>query len=181
MNQVKHNIAQLMFLLVLLFANASVWAVDTSNYRLGIGDRIEIKVYGEPDLSLETTIGDDGTITYPFIGEVKVIGATVVLLEKRITQFLKGDYLVNPNVNVSIKEYRKFYIQGQVRRPGGYPYLPGLTVQKAISLSGGLTERANRKKIYVIPENNQSRKRFRTKMSNQIRPGDIIIVEESFF
>jgi len=175
------QLIKIFFSFILFFTGSNVLAVDTSNYKLGVGDRIEIKVYGEPDLSLETNIDDDGIITYPFVGELKVLGVTVASLEKRITQFLKGDYLVNPNVNVSIKEYRKFYIQGQVRRPGGYPFLPGLTIQKAISLSGGLTERANRKKIYVIPENQKSRKKFRTKMSNKIKPGDIIIVDESFF
>ncbi len=75
---------------------------------------------------------------------------TVGALEDFITQGLKGRYLLNPQVTVSIDEYRNFYVNGMVEKPGGYPYSPGLTVRRAISIAGGFKERAARDKINVI-------------------------------
>ena len=108
-----------------------------SGYRLGAGDLISINVYDEDDLSLEVRIGLSGQISYPLLGDVVVSGLTPKLLEEKLTSGLKGPYLIAPSVNVSIIEYRPFYVIGEVKKPGSYPFHPGLTVDKAISISGG--------------------------------------------
>src|SRR6185503_6891942 len=119
-----------------------------SNYRLGSGDVISIQVLGEEDLRRERIrLSDAATISYPILGEIKLFGKTVAELEALIRDGLKGRYLVNPQVTVAIIEYRSFYINGQVEKPGGYAYVPGLTVRKAISLAGGFRERASKEKI----------------------------------
>ncbi|MCK5697132.1 MAG: polysaccharide export protein [Gammaproteobacteria bacterium] len=151
-----------------------------SNYRLSAGDKINIIVYGETDLSMKTTLGGSGVINYPFLGEVAVKNMTIKELEQYIRQKLNGDFLVNPNVHVSIDEYRPFFINGQVENPGGYPYQSGLTIQRAVSLGGGFTERASKKNVFIVHEN-QPEKRVRATQHMRVNPGDIITVEESFF
>ncbi len=171
-----------LFLVFSLLLVCQLTLADNSKfYKLGAGDKINILVYGEDELSLkEASIGDEGSIVFPFIGEVKVSGLTTAQLEKRITSFLKGDYLIDPNVHVYIHEYRPFYIQGQVNEPGGYPYQPGLTVSRAVSLGGGFTERAARDNIFVSHSGAAS-VRERVKEHYKLKPGDVVTVEESFF
>ena len=173
------NILNLCIFSWLISLSFAVQAKD-SHYLLGAGDKIKIHVYGQEDLSLVAAIDDDGTIVYPFIGEIHVRGMTVSQLEQKITGFLKGDYLVNPNVHVSIDEYRPFYIQGEIKNPGGYPYQPGLTVRRAVSLGGGFTERAAKSKIYVTHPDSGGKK-IKVKQHDKLKPGDVVTVEESFF
>jgi polysaccharide export outer membrane protein len=82
---------------------------------------------------------------------------------------------------VQINEYRNFFINGQVEKPGGYQYIPGLTVRKAVSLAGGFRERASKEKIFVIREDDPTQTPRRVDQNAAIHPGDIITVEESFF
>lgn len=153
----------------------------SSDYRLGSGDEIKITVYDEPDLSLEIPLSDAGTISYPFLGEIKVLGLTVGELERTIRDGLKGDYLVNPDVTVSVLKYRQFYIHGEVESPGGFPYVPGITLRKAVALAGGFTERASKRKIYVIRESSGTKEPRSMSLDEEVQPGDIITVEQSFF
>jgi polysaccharide export outer membrane protein len=154
---------------------------SASAYTLATGDLVSIQVYGEADLSLETRLSDAGTIIYPFLGELKLAGMTIGEAERTITRGLKGDYLVDPKVSVRVAEYRQFYVDGQVKKPGGYPYQPGLTVQRAVSLAGGFTERASRSSIYIVKEGRQKDQQRRAGLNSTVGPGDIVIVEESFF
>jgi len=153
-----------------------------SSYRLGAGDVVNIRVFGEEDLSKEKIrLTDAGTVPYPVLGELRVLGMTVGDLERLITDGLKGRYLVNPRVSVQIDEYRPFYVNGMVEKPGGYPYQPGLTVRKAASLAGGFKERASISKMYVIREGDTSQKPVKVDLNTVIGPGDILTIEESFF
>ena len=153
-----------------------------SNYRLGSGDVITIQVLGEEDLKREKIrLSDAATISYPILGEIRLAGKTQAELETLIRDGLKGRYLVNPQVTVTIVEYRNFFINGQVEKPGGYAYIPGLTVRKAVSLAGGFRERASKDKIFVIREDDKSQTPTRVGQEAPVNPGDIITVEESFF
>lgn len=151
------------------------------DYRLGTGDKIRIQVFDEPDLSFEVRVTDAGAVTYPFLGEVKLSGRTPVEVETTIYKGLKGGFLVEPKVHVSILEYRQFYVNGEVKQPGGFSFIPGLTVRKAVSLAGGLTDRASEKKIFVIRDDDPTHKRQQVSMEEVLRPGDIVTVEQSFF
>ena len=154
----------------------------SSNYRLGSGDVITIQVLGEEDLKRERIrLSDAATISYPVLGEIRLAGKTVGELERLIRDGLKGRYLVNPQVTVTINEYRNFFINGQVERPGGYPFIPGLTVRKAVSLAGGFRERAAKDKIYVIRDDDPKQVPHRVDLNAMVQPGDILTVEESFF
>jgi len=155
---------------------------ELSSYKLGSGDMITIRVVGEDELKRERLrLSDAGTISFPILGEVRVKGMTVGALEEQITRGLKGRYLVNPQVTVSIDEYRNFFVNGMVEKPGGYPFSPGLTVRKAISIAGGFRERASREKIHIIRDDDPKQTPKRVDLNTAILPGDILTIEESFF
>lgn len=164
-------------ILLCLFA----WqAKAQEQYLLGPGDVIIIKVYGQEDLELQTRLTDSGTINYPFLGELQLTGMSIKQVENVIYQGLKGDYLVEPNVFVGMVEYRPFYIHGEVKLPGGYPYQPGMTVNQAIALAGGLTERASRDKILISREG-QKNQHENGNLNSRILAGDTITIEQRFF
>lgn len=153
-----------------------------STYKLAAGDVITIRVFGEDDLSREKIrLSDAGTIPYPVLGEVRALGLTIGEIEKTITAGLTGRYLVNPRVSITIEEYRPFYINGMVERPGGYPFQPGLTVLKASSLAGGFKERASFSKISIIREGDPSGRPQKADINSPVNPGDTVFIEESFF
>jgi protein involved in polysaccharide export with SLBB domain len=153
-----------------------------STYKLAAGDVITIRVFGEDDLSREKIrLSDAGTIPYPVLGEVRALGLTIGEIERSITTGLTGRYLVNPRVSITIEEYRPFYINGMVERPGGYPFQPGLTVLKASSLAGGFKERASFSKITIIREGDSKSRPQKAEINSPVNPGDTIFIEESFF
>ncbi|MCZ4239511.1 polysaccharide biosynthesis/export family protein [Alteromonas macleodii] len=169
--------------LFISFFTPSVLAQSNSldQYRLGSGDVVKITVYGQDDLSLETRLSDVGIINYPYLGEIKLVGLTLPELESYIYNGLKGDYLVEPSVSVSITDYRPFFINGEVKKPGGYPYQPGLTIDKAAALAGGYTERASKTKIFIVRDIDGSSTTISVDRSGIVLPGDIVTIEQSFF
>ena len=112
---------------------------NVSDYRLGAGDKLGITVFNEKELSMEVRLSDAGSFLYPFLGEVLAKNKTISDVQALLTRQLKEGYLVDPKVYVNILEYRPFFVNGEVGKPGGFPYQPGLTIRKAISLAGGLT------------------------------------------
>lgn len=157
-------------------------SVASSQYILEAGDQIYIQVFDEPDLTMQATIAQSGSINYSYLGSIPVAGQTPEQLSEIITEKLRDGYLNNPSVNITVEKYRSFFVDGEVRRPGSYGYEPGLTLAKAVSLAGGLTDRASRKKITLTREVDGEKKSFdRIKMSQSIEPGDVITVKEGFF
>lgn len=157
-------------------------ARSLSSYKLGVGDVISVQVVGEDELKRERVrLSDAGTLSFPYLGEIPVRGKTLGELEEYVARGLKGRYLLNPQVTVTILEYRNFFVNGQVEKPGGYPYVPGLTVRKAISIAGGFKERASKEKINIIHEDDPKGSAKRIALDAAVMPGDIITVEESFF
>lgn len=157
------------------------YSQELSQYRLGADDEISVNVFNEPDLSLaKTRIAANGSISMPLIGQVQVKGLTIDEVEAKITALYLGDYLKKPDVTVAIVEYRQFYVNGEVNKPGGYSYREGMTIQRAVSLAGGFTERAARNKIKLMRENN-AQNVINVDLNTPVLPGDVITVEESFF
>lgn len=165
--------------LLALFCFHSI-ADEAENYKLGPGDVIVIQVFGEDELKLETQLTDSGTVNYPFLGTIKVVGMTIKQLEQHVYNGLKPDYFVEPNVFVGIVQYRPFYIHGEVKKPGGYPYQPGMTVNQAVALAGGLTERASKEKIEISREGDKNNTQTGT-LNTKISAGDTITIEQRFF
>lgn len=152
-----------------------------NEYSLGPGDLIIISVFGQDDLTLETRLSNIGTIKYPFLGEITLVGRTVNEIELTIDNGLRGDYLVNPSVSVSVIEYRPFFIDGEVNRPGGYPYQPGLSFDRAVALAGGYTERANKSLVELRRVVDGDEVNLELSIDSIVLPGDIITIPSRFF
>ena len=116
-------------------------------YQLGPNDVVRVQVFGEEDLTVESKVGGDGAINFPLLGSVPIAGKTVKELQEYLVDRLAEGYVRSPKVTVLLVRYRNFYVHGEVKTPGGYPYEAGLTVQKAITLAGGFTEKAETGKI----------------------------------
>jgi polysaccharide export outer membrane protein len=172
------NKIKLCLLSLILILSTSSQAEVTSDYRLGTGDKVSIKVFGEEELSAEFTLSDAGTISYPFLGEINVLDKTTGELSSLLTRMLGDGYIVNPSINVEVISYREFYINGEIENPGAYPYQPGLTLQKAVAMAGGYTERASSSKMYVTRDDGS---RSKIKNNHEVLPGDVITIDESFF
>lgn len=150
------------------------------DYHLGTGDKIEIIVYGEDDLSMKLKIGKAGLANFPYIGEVKLTGRTPSEIETEIENRLRGDYLLNPMVTVNLESFRLFYISGEVEQPNGYEYQPRLTVEQAIAMAGGFTDRADKGDINIRSGSTLELIED-VELTHPVNPGDTVIVEQSFF
>ncbi|MDG1750689.1 MAG: polysaccharide export protein [Thalassotalea sp.] len=166
--------------LVVLFLIFSVFS-HASEYVLGPGDQISITVYNEPDLTTNVKINKTGFISFPFLDDIKVIGLSPKKLEHLIKKGLLGDYLIDPQVTVSIAQYRPFFIHGQVNRPGGYPYQDDLTLDKAIALAGGLGNRASKTEWKITRIVDGQSVTIAGSVVTLVFPDDIIEIEQSFF
>ncbi|MFB6373621.1 MAG: polysaccharide biosynthesis/export family protein, partial [Bradymonadaceae bacterium] len=98
--------------------------------QLGPGDKIEIRVFEEKDLSGQFTISEKGKINYPYVGRVDIGGMTCAEVERKLTSELQSGYMREPSVSCSIKEYnsKRIYVLGEVKKPGSYPYKSNLTI-----------------------------------------------------
>jgi len=166
----------LIFCLLFFFGQATA-----NDYKLGAGDQIQIVVYGESDLTTKIKIDKSGVISFPFLSDITVVGLSTKDLENIIANGLRGDYLIDPQVAVSIAMYRPFFIHGQVKRPGGYPFQEDLTLDKAIAIAGGLAARASKSSWNITRLVDGKKMVFEANVSSEILPDDIIEIEQSFF
>jgi polysaccharide export outer membrane protein len=125
--------------------------VDPGKYQIGPEDMLFVRVWREPDFTLPVAVRPDGKITMPLIGEVRAAGQSPLQLTATLKQLLT-QYLNNPDVNVFVTEVRskKFYIDGEMNRPGSFALVTPTTVLEALSRGGGFREFANTKKIRVL-------------------------------
>lgn len=153
---------------------------DIASYRLGPTDRISVIVFGEPELSSEITLDSLGRLALPFVGEIDARGLTVPEVKARITEKLKSQEILNdPQVSIGVIAYRPYFVLGEVRSPGAYPYAAGTTVIRAVAQAGGYTYRADRSAITVTREGEGVE--YRAGPGSPILPGDMIEVQERFF
>ncbi len=126
-------------------------AVDPNRYLIGPEDVLFIKVWREPDFTLPVAVRPDGKITLPLIGEVQAGEQTPGQLTKRLAELL-AKYINNAEVTVFVTEVRskKFYLDGELNRPGSFPLVTPTTVLEALSRGGGFKEFANEKKIRIL-------------------------------
>ena len=126
-------------LLALVLAYPAISA--NNDYRMGTGDVLRITVYGQPDLTTEARIGESGSITFPLIGEVKLVGNTPSQGEAEIVRRLKkGGFILDPNVNLNIVQYhsQQISVLGRVNRPGQLTLEKISRVSDALALAGGI-------------------------------------------
>jgi polysaccharide export outer membrane protein len=242
-----------------------------ANTRVGAGDILRVTVFGQPDLSAEVGVNDQGVINLPLIGGVEINQLTTSQIAKKIANtFREKQFLKNPEVSVEVVQLRSqmvsilgevsqpgrypipgqlsvlellataggltadadnnvivlrrspdasngeiripirlgettandrspldvnlnngdvvyvnkkplFYIHGEVNRPGAYPMEADMNVMRAVSLGGGLSQRASSRRISIYRKTNEQAHQFDAKMTDTIQPGDVIFVKESLF
>ncbi len=153
----------------------------TSEYTMGAGDEIRVTVFGHKDLSGKFLINGAGVVSLPLIGNLDIGGKSVREAEQAIVAKLRPDYLKNPRVNVEVLNYRPFYIIGEVKKPGSYPFVNGMTVINAIALGGGYTYRARENNVLITRGNDPSKTKHKATHETSVLPGDVIEVPERFF
>lgn len=141
--------------LALLIMNAPValHAADLSTeYKIGIDDILELNVLQPDTFSTRVTVSPDGSITFPYIGEVKVRGMTLKQIKLEIETRLADGFMKYPLVNVLLLESRsrKFFIYGDVAKPGAYALEKEVTVLQAIALSGGFTRFNSSSRVSIL-------------------------------
>jgi polysaccharide biosynthesis/export protein len=150
-------------------------------YLLDTGDRLRIFVYGQPNLSRSYTVDHDGTITVPLIGSVSARGKTVKDLGGVIRSRLGTEYVRDPQVTVDVLQNRPFFILGEVKTAGQYPYVSGMTIETAIAIAGGHSERASMRSYRITRRNNGFVEQIEAPGDYVLLPGDTVFVHERFF
>jgi len=114
-------------------------------YEVGAGDVLEVNVFGNDDLSRIPTVQTNGAISLPLLGEVQVAGLTVGEVQRKITNLLAKDYLVNPQVEVKVREYQSQFVSvvGEVNSPGRKPIRGRMRLIDALVESGGFKPTAS--------------------------------------
>jgi polysaccharide export outer membrane protein len=159
-----------------------------NDFVIGEGDVLQISVWKEPDLSGPLPVRPDGCISMALLNDVQATGLTPMQLADSITEKLKK-FISDPHVSVVVREInsRKYYILGEVHRPGAFPLNSGMTVLQGISAAGGLSEFANSSKISLMRKENGKMVRhpFNYKQvvrgengaqNELLKPGDTIVV-----
>jgi len=132
-------------------APAAGSAVDNDTYILGAEDVITVRVWREQDLSGPHTIRPDGKITMPLIKEIQAAGLTPNKVAEAITAAL-SKFVNSPDVAVSVDDVRsrRYFVDGEINRPGAYPLATPTTAFEAITMAGGFREFANKKHIVIL-------------------------------
>jgi polysaccharide export outer membrane protein len=150
-------------------------------YRLGPGDKVRLKVYGDTDVNDQYEVNSAGYVSIPLVGQVKAAGLTTRQLEDALMSRMKGKIANDPKVNVEIATYAPFYVYGEVKKAGLYPFQPGITIADAVATAGGLTYRADEGKVLL--QRAGSRQAVIVPVDGTVRvyPGDNIRVAERYF
>jgi polysaccharide biosynthesis/export protein len=119
--------------------------VAAPDYRVGPGDVLDVTVFGNDDLSRTSTVQTSGVIALPLLGEVQVAGLTLPEVQRKLTTLLARDYLVNPQVEVKVKEYQSQFVSvvGEVNSPGRKPLRGRTRLIDVLVEAGGFTPRAS--------------------------------------
>jgi polysaccharide export outer membrane protein len=153
---------------------------SNEDYRLGAEDKVKLTVFGEPDLSGEFVVDSSGVLAAPFVGQILVKGMTLREFESAYAAKLRdAQILRDPRVNAEVTSFRPIYVLGEVKKPGQYAYVSGMTVQKAVALAEGYTYRASESRVEIT----RGGKKFSVDVTpvTKVFPGDEIRIPERFF
>ncbi len=151
-------------------------------YLLEAGNMVRITVFNQENLSGDVTVDPVGNVSLPLIGNIRAGGITATELARRIQQALiNNNLLQSPNVSVEVQTFRPFYVLGEVRQPGEFPYTIGMTVLSAVARAGGYDYRALENDVILVRAIAGKQQEFRADELTPILPGDIIRVRERRF
>jgi len=153
----------------------------TYSYRLGAGDQVKVTVFGEPDLGGTFAVTGEGKVSVPLVGDVQAAGLSAPELQASLEAVYRQGYLKDPKVNVEVLKFRPFYILGEVKLPGEYPYDNGMTVVKAVAMAQGFTYRADQKRVFIKHLNGFGEQQVPLTSNQAVEPGDTIRIAERYF
>jgi protein involved in polysaccharide export with SLBB domain len=162
-------------------ARSTAGASVASDYRLGAADKVRVTVFGEDKLGGEFQVGADGAVALPLIGNVAALGLTPLQFQTAVSRALAEGFLKDPKVSVEVLTYRPYYILGEVKKPGEYPYTNNLTVLNAAATAEGFTYRANTKKVHIKRANSSVEETVPLSASTMVAPGDTVRIGERYF
>ena len=148
-------------------------------YRLDAGDRVRVILFGQDKLSRSYSVDSNGTVSLPLSARSGRGGLTTFELSTHIAAELLRKYIKDPKVSVEVEAYRPFFILGEVKRPGGY--LCAMTVEAAVALAEGYTERAKKRMVRLTRRFNGVNSTVMVPVDYPVHPGDTIYVLERFF
>jgi len=150
-------------------------------YLLDTGDRLRVFVYGQPNLSRFYIVDHEGKIAVPLIGNVRARGRTTNQLQAAIRARLGTEFVKDPQVTVDVQQNRPFFILGEVRNAGQFPYVSDMTVETAVAIAGGYTERASERSFRISRRVDGLIQELEVPGNALVRPGDTVYVFERYF
>ncbi|HEY0832553.1 MAG TPA: polysaccharide biosynthesis/export family protein [Azospirillum sp.] len=152
-----------------------------TDYRLGPGDAVRVIVFGEDQLSGEFRVDGSGQVAMPLIGEVPARDRTTRALEQDISKRLSQGYVKDAKVSVEVLNHRPFFILGEVRNPGQYQYVNGMTALSAIAMAGGFTYRAKEDFILITRGSDPKKGTYKAPITTRVMPDDVVRISERYF
>jgi polysaccharide export outer membrane protein len=149
-----------------------------TQYLLGPGDALQITVFAQPDFSGTFRVSESGMIAIPLVGEVPAQRKSLDEFQQLLVERLSESAVKSPRVTVTVSEYRPFFILGEVKNPGSYPYYPNMTVLTAVAVAGGFTYRAAEDEVSVTRQSDDKPREWRAHRDRRVLPGDVIYVFE---
>ena len=162
-------------------AYASAPSGGQQSYTLDSGDKLRVVVFGQDGITNSYTVDAGGNISLPLVGSVPARGYGTQQLSQMIAERLKQGYVREPHVSVEVEGYRPFFILGEVRQPGQFPYVTGMTVEMAVAIAGGYGDRANERKARLSRRVGGITEVIDVPRDVELEPGDTIYVYERFF
>ena len=184
----------LFYLFLFLILPAQTWGQDKAHL-IGSQDVLTLSIYagGELQREVDLTVSDENMVNIPFIGQVKAEKLTISELEVRITEALKRDYFVNPQVHIHIKGYHSFRnsisVEGEVKKPGVYDYQRGITALNACIMAGGFDKFAAPNRARIIRKEDDKQVVIKINLNDvkegkipdiELKPGDLILIPETW-
>lgn len=152
-----------------------------TGYRLTIGDKVKVTVFGEAELSGVYDVNAAGNLALPLSGEIAARGRTLAEIRDAIVRRLSQGYLRNPRVSLEIATYRPIYVHGEVRNGGEFAFKTGLRLADAVAMAGGYSYRANEGYVLLRRESEPRELRVALPSAVIVMPGDNIRVPERMF
>lgn len=154
---------------------------ERAAYRLDTGDVVRVIVFNQQGFSTDYAVADDGTLSFPILGEINARALTVEELKQEIRAGLKNGVLKDPAVSVQMSQYRPFFVVGEVAKPGQYPYIPELNALGAVAVAGGFSIRADQEHMSVLRKSGQgTAQEWAALPMSELKPGDVLVVHEHF-
>jgi len=185
----KHFLISFFILACVTLSFAQKSTSKDYSYTIGPKDLLTISVFEVPELNITVRVSEDGTITLPLLGQIKVDGLSRFDLERKLASLLEKNYLKNAQVTIFIKEYqsKRVSVIGAVKNPGNYELIGKQSLLQMLSLAGGLTEEASDRIIIIRQYSNEKTKSLiidleelmlkgNPKLNIPIYPSDIINV-----